>query len=318
MKALVSADLHFSENKRDAYRFTVVPTLTKLIKQHKVDALIILGDLTEAKDRHSAWLANEVANHLQRLATLCELVIVQGNHDYVAESTPFFGWLEHIPNISWIGEPRQQTVGKLTYLMLPHTRRWQEWTQIDLAADVVLTHNTFAEPDYSDGIPLDIFAAGTLVISGDLHEPHEVTSAGVQLTYVGAPYLIDFGDSYEPRALLLDGKELRSLPLPGAQKRLIEGKDAVANRGDVVRIKLLLQPHEVAGWSELRQQWLQWAEQRGLIVDSIMPVLAQRQALPQRLLAGSKSDEQILAEHCRRHAIDVATAKTGKNLLRVR
>ena len=95
MNSLVTGDWHFSDNPRDDYRHAYMKKLMRLIKRKKVNNLIVLGDLTEEKDRHSAWLVNQVVLHFAELSQLCKIYILRGNHDYVDPDTPFFSFLGH-------------------------------------------------------------------------------------------------------------------------------------------------------------------------------------------------------------------------------
>jgi hypothetical protein len=106
--------------------------------------------------------------------------------------------LSEIANIRYIAEP----IKSEGLLWLPHTRDWQQdWRSIDMrGARRILTHNTFAGAVGANGvelggIPLDALP-NVPIISGDIHSPQR----NGRLTYVGAPYTVDFGDEYEPRA----------------------------------------------------------------------------------------------------------------------
>src|SRR4029077_476814 len=51
---LITADIHLSDQPRDAYRFTGMATIRRIAEENKVGAIFILGDLTEQKDFHSS------------------------------------------------------------------------------------------------------------------------------------------------------------------------------------------------------------------------------------------------------------------------
>src|SRR6266567_2832077 len=105
MTTLVTADLHLSSNPRDAYRHERMWEIRKILKKYEVDRLLILGDLTEQKDHHSAELVNEVVNHMILFSECCPVTILRGNHDYVSSECPFFVFLKHIKRIQWINNP---------------------------------------------------------------------------------------------------------------------------------------------------------------------------------------------------------------------
>jgi DNA repair exonuclease SbcCD nuclease subunit len=235
MSALVIADLHLSVKARDEYRFAAMQTIASLIEKHKPRALIILGDLTEEKDYHPATLVNDVSDVIYSFAQLCPVYILMGNHDYTSADCPFFHFLRRIKNVHWITKVSRidMTVWGLgDCLFLPHTRDWKtDWAKLPHLEEVddldfVFAHNTFegAESEHGkrlSGIPLEALPNGIPVISGDIHTPQTIG----QVTYVGSPYRVDFGDTFEPRALLLGrGGRMTTLPVTGTTKRLLIGR----------------------------------------------------------------------------------------------
>ena len=227
MKRLVTSDWQLCDNPRDRYRTDfVVKTLPILIQKYKPDQLLILGDLTEQKDNHPASLVNEVTDTLCSLASSfeIEIIVLQGNHDFLHNAHPFFAFLENWPRIHWIKQPEEFD----NCLYLPHTRNYKEdWKNIGFTKqyDYIFAHNIFtgvnaASGHALSGIPPTIFPKDALVISGDVHEPQTVADG--RIIYVGSPCLTDFGDSYKPRVLLLDGLDVKSIKVKGVQKRLIQ------------------------------------------------------------------------------------------------
>lgn len=232
---LVTADWHLSDNPRDNYRHLWQQQLRDMIEEYCVEVLLVLGDLTEEKDRHRAGLVNKVVDHLYQLGQLCQVIVISGNHDYVNPATPFYGFAHRIKGITWVGikdrsSPKKEALDKLGMigdaLFLPHTTDYKrDWKGLKLNTyDWIFTHNTFHNADIGNGqrvesgIPVTVFGDRPQVISGDVHIPQKLGP----VTYVGAPYLIDFGDSYEPRVLLIDKKgQMRSIKTSGPQKRLV-------------------------------------------------------------------------------------------------
>jgi hypothetical protein len=239
MTALAIADLHLSEKARDEYRFAVMDNIATLIEKHSVSTLMILGDLTESKDYHPATLVNDVVDIIYSFSCLADVIILTGNHDYTQTDCPFFHFLRRFKRVRWVNKVTMLDLDIGQCLFLPHTRDWEtEWALVGDTPDLdwIFAHNTFegSETEYGkklSGIPTDIFPRGVKVIAGDVHTPQTVGP----VTYVGAPYLIDFGDSFVPRALLLksDGS-MKSISLPGPQKRLLIGErigDKIVLRG---------------------------------------------------------------------------------------
>ena len=324
-KTLITADLHFSDNIRDAYRFEIVDRLIKLIRAHKAESLVILGDLTEAKERHNAWLTNRIVDIIVRLAKECFVVIVKGNHDYLADpNTPFFRFLDHLENVWWINEPQ----GAYSPLYLPHTRNYKEdWEGLDLSVGLIYTHNAFVGADLGNGffaevkhgaIPLDIIPKHTLVISGDIHKPQRLGN----VIYVGAPYLIDFGDDYQPRVLLLDEPKwtVKSILLGGRQKRLVELNSieelatVKANTGDILKVRIRLDPEDHAQWPKHQAAIRQWGEEGGYQVYQVLPLVegAHPKSVP---VLKHRSDEKIVRDYAGQHRVPTTTLKTGLKLL---
>ena len=106
MTALAIADLHLTEKRRDAYRFAVMEYIAELIEKHNVSTLLILGDLTEAKDYHPATLVNDIVDIFYSFSCLAEVIILTGNHDYIEADCPFFHFLKHFKRIRWINKVR--------------------------------------------------------------------------------------------------------------------------------------------------------------------------------------------------------------------
>jgi 3',5'-cyclic AMP phosphodiesterase CpdA len=218
MKVLITSDLQFSDNPRDAYRFGIRDQITDLIKHHNVDWLYILGDLTEAKDQHPASLVNKITSIIRTWSRHTKVLILQGNHDYLDIAHPFFEFLKNFDGVKWVAAPTTFNGA----IFLPHTRHYaRDWNDLDLYGQVY-AHNIFegtkaGNGHVLDGIPLTEFQPNTRIVSGDVHEPQ---SFGC-VTYVGSPYTCDHGDDYDPRVLLIEGDKMTSIPVSGPQKRLV-------------------------------------------------------------------------------------------------
>ena len=321
MKRLITADLHLAAGDRDAYRLDFVrTTLLELVQKHKVDQLLVLGDITEIKDNHPAILVNQVVEAFTVLAKSTEVVILQGNHDFAHKAYPFFEFLKYVEGIVWVGQPTYMD----NCLFLPHTRDYKtDWKDLNFEnLDFIFAHNTFigasANGQKMSGIPIDIFPEDAMVLSGDIHEPQ---TFGV-VTYTGAPYLCNHGDSYQPRVLLLDGLACKSVKVHGPQKRLIqvtwpEEIEHNAEPGDIVKIRVQLKMEHVADWAGIRADIQDWAVTRELKVHTIQPVVEVVPGERQSLIKGGspRTDEQFLDSFIKRTGIDLKTAEVGKELL---
>jgi hypothetical protein len=316
---LITADLHLSENSRDAYRLQLFKTLLKLIQQYAVEELLILGDLTEAKDNHGADLVNRIVDDFAQLALHVPLIVLRGNHDLEGSHSPFFQFLHNMENVTYIGAPERHG----NNLFLPHTRNWEkDWKDIDFdGVRWIYTHNTFSGARGENGVALEGFAAprGPRIISGDVHVPQTFDN----VTYVGAPATIDFGDQYKPRVLLQHDDRLKSIPVPGPQKRLITLKVGGAadfkdvSPGDILRIRIPIARKDYARWPELCQATRAVASEQGYTVDSIQPLVIEGPDNPQpRRIKPAQSDEQILREYAKAQGLEEQTIKVGLELLK--
>lgn len=221
MNILFTADLHFTDNPRDDYRWDLLPWLAKMCRQHKVDLVVIGGDITDAKDKHPSALVNKLVRGLSEIAEHAPVVILKGNHDYIDEGEPFFGFTNKVASgydIKFLVDPG--VVSTKTYkplgpagnlLFLPNAKDYRtEWDELEEVGwdkyELIFTHATFdgceSESGFKlSGIPPSYFKGAKKVWSGDIHKPQMV---GRNIEYVGAPYRIRFGDAFVPRVVLLD------------------------------------------------------------------------------------------------------------------
>jgi hypothetical protein len=328
MTILITSDLSLTDNSRDEYRFTFLEqTLPKLIAKHKVSSLYMLGDITEAKDNHGAWLVNRIADGFYKLAhDLGTMIILAGNHDYVGSQHPFFCFLDMVENIIFIDKP--QALGE--YLFLPHTsnyqRDWKLWKGNANSFDYVFAHNTFAGAMANGmqlpGIPLDYFPRDTLILAGDVHTPQQFKHLGRVVCYVGAPYTVDFGDDYQPRVLLLDAG-MKSVSVPGPQKRvvLVDTRGKPINKielkpGDILKVRVPLVPEDYARWAEIRERVRDALGTEGFVIHAVEPAMGNRFADRRKVKqCSTETDDQLLTRYAKHHGIDDKTLKVGLELL---
>jgi DNA repair exonuclease SbcCD nuclease subunit len=214
-KGILTADIHLSPLPRDEYRWGLFPWLVKQAEKHKPDYIAILGDLTQFKDEHQGSFVNRVVDAIATLTEhVGEVVFIPGNHDGIEASKPFFRFLERMTKITVAWKP-QPVTGFVNVFALPHTRNYeQDWESVlskrgNCIYDypVVLCHQTFdgsisENGTKLEGIPPSVFKRFKgRVYSGDIHVPQKVGKNGPE--YVGAPYRVRFGDTFEPRCLLI-------------------------------------------------------------------------------------------------------------------
>lgn len=341
MTTLVTSDLHWTDNARDAYRHEFAGTLRRLVIKHAADCCVILGDLTEEKDHHSARLVNAVCDHLADLAQQCEVVILRGNHDYADIASPYWQFLDHIENITWVNEPGAVDAAGLNRdfpnaLFLPHTTTWErDWKKVPLLEHRhVFAHQTFdgASSDGGfqlSGIPGDIFADDAHVICGDIHTPQFMKyDNGAVIEYVGSPYLVDFGDSFQPRVLKIVDEKVTSIKLKGRQKRLLkitslaeleQGSTTVrnVNEGDIVKVEMLVTGETKSDWPNLKEKIREWSEDAGVelwqatpkLLDTLRPKAKQE---PRHI----KNDEELVKAYVKKHSRDKLHEKVGLQIAR--
>lgn len=335
MTAVITADLHLADNPRDEYRHAFQQTFRQLIQKHKAQTVLVLGDLTEEKNRHDARLVNRVVNHFVELSRLCRIIIMTGNHDYSVEGNPFFAFLCHIENITWVNAPTEGSQLGLPNLppdikhslFLPHTHNYKEdWAAFEFKNyRYIFAHNTFNGANVGfgrklDGIPTDIFPTGVKVIAGDIHVPQDLDC----VTYVGAPYTVDFGDAYEPRVLKLENNVLTSIAVDGPQKRLVEisslkqlkKEEEFLLKGDILKVRVELVPEDHDRWAEIIDEIYDWGTKRGYSINQIQQIKSAGGKRPVKHVSRApRSDEEILAAYAKAQGVDDATLKVGKQLL---
>lgn len=334
MSVLITADLHFSDNPRDSYRFLIINRLLEMIEKYKVETLLILGDLTEKKDNHGAYLVNLIVNSLRELSDRCRVIILRGNHDGLDPAYPYFEFLRNFRKIDYIAHPVDFEVSGIgNCLFLPHTTDYKrDWRGLDLkdkGYKRIFAHNTFkgAQGQHRelDGLPLDLFQdTQGQVISGDVHVPHTIGP----VTYVGSPYLVDFGDDFRPRALLIKpNSDPKSIAVPGPQKRLIEahvsGRKEVKwptdglNAGDILKVRVTLTREQYVHWPEFVRDVKAWGKKNEYVIYAVQPVLegGVRREGGTTVSRSKMSDVETLTAYGEQRGVARKTMTRGKKLM---
>ncbi len=328
MSVMITSDLSLTDNPRDEYRWLFLEhTLPSLLRTEGAQALYVLGDITEEKDNHGAWLVNRVSDAFYKLAQLVKaIIILRGNHDYAGSGFPFFTFLDMLPNVQFISEPVGFGDG---HLFLPHTtnyrRDWEVWKDEFRRYPLVFAHNTFegamANGILLPGIPPSYFPPSCKIIAGDVHTPQ----VHGKVTYVGAPYTVDFGDDYDPRVLVMHEQfRFEPIAVPGPQKRLVildrnglpETKRG-CNKGDILKIRVALAKQDYAQWSEIRDKVRKMATDQGFQVYAVEPIVqkADRSDAVRKRRGNTETDEELLRRYASIHKIDPKTLKVGMELL---
>ena len=274
--SIVTTDLHLSEAKHADYRWKIFSELMSLAEKVTADWLYILGDLTDAKDHHSAEFVNDVWKRVRVLAKSMNVVILKGNHDY-RTGPAFFKWLDDIPGVTYVDVPGELRGGMLC---LPHTRTpkidWKSW---DFSKyDCVLMHETANGSIVSNGYkvpgidPVLGVRKDCLVLSGDVHVPQKVGD----IVYVGSPYHVHFGDRFKPRVLHFDSQGVASdvhldfperfvLTIRNANELM--GNDALKT-GNMLKIRIDMDLTSM-DFRSIRQQVVEYCTARGVVIQGM-------------------------------------------------
>jgi len=270
------SDIHLNLKPVDSYRWDLFPMLSDLIDedtQNSTEAgLYILGDLTQDKDRHSNELINKIAENIIKLSEKTHVTIITGNHDYSTPAQPVLAFLDNYPSITYYTKPT--TVYNTLYL--PHSfEPEKEWNDLHLSGiDYILAHQT-VQGSLGDngkklkGIDLSFFQErgfnGT-IISGDVHTPQTCIDGELKVIYLGSPYHINFGCTFEPRLLMVDSlsnfytDEYEEIvgDFPHKITLKIESVEDVnrynLHKGDLCKVKYTLSDSDKVYWREYKQQ----------------------------------------------------------------
>lgn len=313
--------------------------LFTIAMKRKPDAIAILGDLTEEKDRHTARLVNRIVGEIAALSHVCPLLIMMGNHDWKNEGHPFFAFVSQLPNIAWVDKvsdasqlPKDFRSIFAGCILLPHTHNYErDWKAVKLPFNqyrFVFAHQTFdgsmtPHGRALEGIPASVFPKNAKVISGDVHTPQVVGP----VTYVGAPYTVDFGDEYDPRMLEIDGHQFASVSLKQyPQKRLLTvddyerltpaAKAAGIKKGDILKVRIEVE--DMGRWPSTHTAISAWCEDRGLKLYRAEPILAHKAIRRQHRVRPDDGidDKTLIKQFAKRHDLDEKTLKTGLELLK--
>jgi DNA repair exonuclease SbcCD nuclease subunit len=325
LPALLISDLHLVDDSSCEYRWSLFPWVNQVVRDEGVKTVLILGDLTDAKDNHSAELTNRVVAAIKSIP--CQITILVGNHDWLKAGQEFFRFLNVLPNVRYITSPSEdQGVGlrDVSAYFLPYSKNpAKDWEGMDFSHyDYLFMHQTVTGSISSNGMSmagddLPDLNAGK-VYSGDIHVPQVIK--GVE--YVGSPYHVHFGDAFKPRAVLIDVhrrahdlhfKTISRMALTVSSLR--ELRKIKLSPGDQVKLKIELTEAEKHDWSRIRREAVSVLREAEAVVAGVQLVVqkSNRRVIigedQQRTRALSPSDtvvKFVASEELGGEALDVA------------
>jgi hypothetical protein len=325
---LLTTDLHLSDQPRDAHRFGLFKWITRQQEKHAVGATIILGDITERKDRHSSLLVNRIVEELLRLKP--PVFILRGNHDGIDPTSPYFKFLNCIEGIKFIVSPHfEESLGAA---FVPHCT---DQATFDAACakmppkpNYLLLHQTIAGAKAETGATLSGLSASPIATlkprlgthSGDVHVPQR----HLQVTYVGAPYHCRFGDNFTPRVLLLKGDREIDLHFDCPRKfsLIVRDADDIFNSKelrprDQVKLTIEMAREEAVEWQAIKQRVLAACRECELEVfgaELQIKTTARRERVKLKE-AVATTPKDILAAFCKSENVASNIKAAGEELL---
>lgn len=334
---LVTSDLHLTDRPDDAYRFRLWDAggfLESTVQEHRCETVYILGDLTDAKDHHSARLVNTIVDTLAAFhaRTGAAIKILRGNHDGTDPGLPFFRFLEHLPPwLEFFAGAGVAEDGEV--LLIPHQRDPAEFTRLlefGVGTGVpwlVLAHQTFRGAIAENGSALDgIVRPAVPVVSGDVHVPQELGT----VLYVGAPYAVRYRDTFVPRVLVVRGGwnqavDYHSVPVvPRMRRPVLEVRElAELEQADTegavgVKVRVLLWRSQFGGWAEFARGVRSWAAGRGLPLVGPELVELRRARLGAKqppVPAPTTSPPELLRKWAGERGVEQAILAVGEEIL---
>lgn len=325
MAYLVTSDLHFNDKAMDGYRFGIFKWLANEQRKHKTEAVFILGDLTENKDRHSSALVNRVVEGLQLLKP--PIYILRGNHDGIDPNRPYFKFLNAIEGVRFVISP--EVVHEGIFGMIPHCESQEalvkSCTQIPPGLEAIFVHNTFEGAVAETGARLSGLSLSAVenrrpeaIWAGDIHRPQRL---GRLLAYVGSPYHVRFGDDFNPRVLFVDGARTTNLHFEAPRKwsLVIRGAkdlhgDLGLHPGDQVKIEIQLPAEGAVDAAKIKREVLAECKLAKLEVFGCALKLPPRKAITRQAVKTS-THVDVLKEFIRNEGVPANYADVGYALI---
>jgi hypothetical protein len=157
---------------------------------------------------------NAIVDRLVSLADVVPVRILMGNHDGSTADRPFWAFLDQLQNIDYYTKLTPSTLRHrvANALMVPYGQENELVRYLDahdfIPFTVVFMHATVNGARSENGTKLETPLRSRFlpsgfkgkVWSGDVHVPQIIGD----VEYIGCPYHIRYGDSFEPRTVIYD------------------------------------------------------------------------------------------------------------------
>jgi hypothetical protein len=264
-------------------------------------------------------LVNKLIESLKKVSQ--RVTILRGNHDAINPDSPYFEFLNEIPDLRFISKPTfTDDLADCLILHIPHGTDLKK-LKISHRPDLVLMHITVRGAIDFTGreLPGEDFELGykTTILSGDVHRAQKVGT----VEYIGVPYDTRHGEHSTRSAILFKDGERFDLKFPAPRKRTFRIRTAQdldrikGKSGDFIRVVIELPPEKVDQANETRSKVDQMVARYGFILDGVQLQLQIDQAdvTQQQLL----QPDDAFDEFCRQHKLTDFLIDVGRSCLGV-
>jgi DNA repair exonuclease SbcCD ATPase subunit len=321
---IITGDWHLDDSSANTYRWEIFDVLSD--RYYHSMPIAILGDMVDRKDRHSASFVNQVVRELIKLIkrNQCEITILRGNHDTAINGPSYFEFLSAIDGIHYISNPYAD--GDMLWLPSSIDPK-KDWAGIPFRNyRCIMMHQTVRGSDFGNGIfansdNMPPIPRGIRIYSGDVHVPQAIGD----VTYVGAPHPVKFGDTHACQLLEVDlstYKISRSIKLRPIQKAILEVDNLEQLKhikslrpGDQVRVRFTIDRARINEWPINQADVRAWAADRGIVLASVEPVVPIPQSDNDAVPSLEADPDVVLDAFAKAEGIDEQLIKVGKSLM---
>ena len=331
MSALFTSDIHLDDKPLNEYRWGLLPWLKEQAIKLAIDVIILGGDSTDQKDRHTAKLVNRFIDALASLAEVCDVIILMGNHDCLDPKEPYFRFSTKVGEgrVEFIYEPSliYLPIGKskTPCWFLPHTRNLNDWDGLEFnKASFIFCHQTFNGAKAENGQTLTGIAPSYFatfkgkVWSGDIHVPQKISK---NIEYIGSPYRVRFGDSFNPRVVFTDNtgavSDLR-FPCPNRHALTIHSLGVLRTHdiksGDQVKVRVELSRTDYPQWPQIRTEIREMADTGGWQLCGCESTITQERS-EQKVQQKAVDPADLVKNYAEAHGFDKELTQLGLSFL---